>query len=53
MSTFTDGIKKGAGVAIGAGLVVGAFGLVVGGPAGAWAGFKLGMGAGALGSGGS
>lgn len=48
-NSFLDGVKKGAGIAIGAGLVAGAIGFVVGGPAGGWAGFKL--GAGALGGG--
>lgn len=52
-NSFVEGIKKGAGCAIGAGIVVGVFGLCVGGPAGALAGFKLGLGAGAIGSGAS
>lgn len=39
MSKFTDGIKQGMGRALGVGLVVGAIGLVVGGPGGAIAGF--------------
>ena len=45
---FLDGIKHGAGKAVGAALVVGAFGLLLGGPAGGAAGFKLGLGAGSL-----
>lgn len=51
MSKLTDGIKQGVGRALGVGIVVGAIGLVVRGPAGAVAGFKLGAGAGALGGG--
>lgn len=50
-NSFWEGVKKGAGCAIGAGLVVGAIGFCVGGPVGAAAGFKLGAGAGALGGG--
>lgn len=47
MSNFWDGVKRGAGMAIGAGLVCCAVGLVVGGPVGAAAGFKAGVGLGA------
>lgn len=50
-NTFWQGVLRGAGMAIGAGLVVGAIGLVAGGPAGAIAGFKLCAGAGGLGGG--
>lgn len=48
-NTFVEGIKRGAGCAIGAGLVVGAIGFMLGGPVGAAAGFKVGVGAGTLG----
>lgn len=48
---FLDGVKRGAGMAVGGALVVGAFGFLVGGPAGAALGFKAGLGAGTLGGG--
>lgn len=44
-NSFWEGIKRGAGCA------VGAVGFVLGGPVGAAAGFKVGCGAGALGGG--
>ena len=44
-NAFVEGIKRGAGCAIGAGLVVGAVGFMLGGPVGAATGFKLGAGA--------
>ena len=50
MSKFTDGIKQGIGRAIGVGIVVAVVGLCVAGPAGALEGFKIGVGAGAIGS---
>lgn len=48
-NSFWEGVKKGAGCAVGAGLVVGTVGFFLGGPVGAAAGFKIGVGAGALG----
>ena len=50
-NSFWEGVKRGAGCAIGAGVVVGVIGLCLGGPAGAWAGFKMGAGAGGLSAG--
>jgi len=48
MSAFTDGLKKGAGRALGGALAIGALGLIVASPAGAVAGFKAGVGIGAM-----
>ena len=50
-NSFWEGVKKGAGCAIGAGLVCGAIGLMIGGPVTAAAGFKMGVGLGGIGSG--
>lgn len=49
-NSFVEGIKKGAGCAIGAGIVCGLVGFCIGGPGPAWAGFKIGLGAGSLSS---
>lgn len=51
MSSFTEGLKRGAGRVVGASLALGALGLIVAGPAGAAAGFKAGIGLGAMGGG--
>lgn len=54
MSKFTDGLKKGAGCAIGGALALGVIGFVIGGPAGAVAlGTKGLLAGGAAGAGGS
>ena len=50
-NSFWNGVKKGAGCAIGAGLVCGALGLMMGGPGTAVLGFKMGVGLGGIGSG--
>ena len=54
MGKFTDGLKKGAGCAIGGALALGAIGFIIGGPAGALAlGTKGLLAGGVAGAGGS
>lgn len=43
MSKFTDGLKKGAGCALGGAAVMGVIGFCVAGPAGFAAGFTKGL----------